>query len=138
MQEWQVLLDLKDFKGLRERQESQADLVPQVHLVPEDCLACQEKMVKVAKMGSPEQVDLQGHQEKEGCLECLGSLDQKGIAVFRDWTVQKDQEAVLERKVNMVALVQWGRQDQWDQLDQGVRGDEKDHQGLLVCVELMA
>ena len=83
MQEWQVLLDLKDFKGLRERQESQADLVPQVHLVPEDCLACQEKMVKVAKMGSPEQVDLQGHQEKEGCLECLGSLDQKGIAVFR-------------------------------------------------------
>ena len=120
------------------RQESQAGLVLQGHPVPEDCLDCPEKMVKVAKMESPEQVDLQGHREKEGCLECQGFLAQKGIADFQDWMVQKDQEAVLERKANRVALVQWGQVDQWDQLDRGVRGDERDHQDLLACVELMA
>ena len=138
MQECQVHQDRKDFKDLRERLENLAGLGPQVHLVPEVCLACQEKMVKVAKMESQEQVDLLGHREKEGYLECQGFPVQRDIVGFQDWMVPKGLVAVLERKENRVALAQWGLQDQWDRLDRGVRGDERDHQGLLACGELMA
>ena len=138
LQECQVLLDLRGSKGLRERLESLEGPDPQDHLVPEDCLACQEKMVRVAKMGSREQAVLLDHREKEGCLGCPVFLDQKDIADFQDWTVPKGQEAVLERKENRVALVRWGQLDQWDRQDQEARGEEKDHLDLLAFVELMA
>ena len=138
LQECQVLLDLRGSKGLRERLESLEGPDPQDHLVPEDCLACQEKMVRVAKMGSREQAVLLDHREKEGCQECPGFLDQKDIEDFQDWTVLKGREAVLERKENRVVLVQWGRLDQWDRQDQEARGEEKDHLDLLAFVELMA
>ena len=138
LQECQVLLDLRGSKGLRERLESLEGLAPQDHLVPEDCLACQEKMVRVAKMGNREQVVLLDHLEREGCLECPGFLDQKDIADSQDWMVLRDREAVLERRVNRVVLVQWGQLDQWDRQDQEARGEEKDHLDLLAFVELMA
>ena len=89
-------------------------------------------------MESRGQVDLVGRRGKEDCLACQGFPDQKDIVGFQDWTVQKDQGAVLERRVNRVALVRWDHLDQWDLLDQEEKGDEKDHQVLPVCVGLMA
>jgi hypothetical protein len=82
LQEWEAHLGLRVLWVCRERLEIQGLVVHQVHQDQEAYLDFPAKMVKVAWMGNPGQVDQQVLQVKEGCRACLVYQVLKGIEAF--------------------------------------------------------
>jgi len=78
-------------------------------------------MVSQEKMENRELWDLQGPQEKEVFLECLGFPGPKDIEVIQALMEQRENLVVQARKVNLEHLDLTDHQALWDLLGQGVK-----------------
>ena len=122
-----VLLDHKDLWVLKEKLEIQVLGVLRDHQGLEVSLDCPEKMEKVDKMESLDQVVQQVPLVREAYLECLAYLAQRDIEDFRVLMELKETWESLAKKEKKVHMVRWDHQDLWDRQDLEVSEEEKVH-----------